>query len=39
MILVDNTFLIDTLRKKSDTKSVLEAHSGEILFTTEFNVF
>lgn len=39
MILVDSTFLIDTLRKKSDIKSFLAAHPDEILFTTEFNVF
>ena len=39
MILVDTTFLIDTLRKKSDIKTFLSTHPDEILFTTELNVF
>ena len=39
MILVDTTFLIDVLRKKTDIKSFLLDHPDEILFTTEFNVF
>ena len=39
MILADSTFLIDTLRKKSDIKSFLLKYPDEVLFTTEFNVF
>lgn len=39
MILVDSTFLIDVLIKKSYVKSFLLGHPDEILFTTEINVF
>lgn len=39
MILADSTFLIDSLRKKTDVREFLEANPTEILFTTEINVF
>ncbi len=39
MILVDSTFLIDSLRKKPNVKVFLQNNPTEILFTTEINVF
>ena len=39
MILADSTFLIDAIRKDARVKPFLLAHSDEILFTTEINVF
>ncbi len=39
MILVDSTFLIDSLRKKPIVREFLKTNPTEILFTTEINVF
>ncbi|MFQ5979228.1 MAG: type II toxin-antitoxin system VapC family toxin [Candidatus Heimdallarchaeota archaeon] len=39
MILADTTFLIDCLRRKASVETLLANHAGEILFTTEINVF
>ena len=39
MILADSTFLIDSLRKKTDAREFLRTNPTEILFTTEINVF
>jgi tRNA(fMet)-specific endonuclease VapC len=39
MILVDTTFLVDALRKKTSVMSVLRKYPDEMLFTTEINVF
>jgi predicted nucleic acid-binding protein len=39
MILVDTTFLIDTLRRKASIREFLRKNPTEILFTTEINVF
>ena len=39
MILADTTFLIDCLRRKASVETLLVKFPGEILFTTEINVF
>lgn len=39
MILVDSTFLIDSLRKKQRIREFLRNNPTEILFTTEINIF
>ncbi len=39
MILADTTFLIDCLRRKASVETLLANYPGEILFTTEINVF
>ncbi len=39
MILVDSTFLIDSLRKKPAIRKFLQKNPTEILFTTEINIF
>jgi predicted nucleic acid-binding protein len=39
MILADSTFLIDSLRKKTEVREFLKSNPTEILFTTEINVF
>ena len=39
MILVDSTFLIDSLRKLPNVREFLIKNPTEILFTTEINIF
>jgi predicted nucleic acid-binding protein len=39
VILADTTFLIDCLRRKASVEALLVKYPGEILFTTEINVF
>ena len=39
MILVDSTFLIDSLRKLPGVREFLQKNPTEILFTTEINIF
>jgi predicted nucleic acid-binding protein len=39
MILVDSTFLIDSLRKLPNVREFLQKNPTEILFTTEINIF
>ena len=39
MILADTTFLIDCLRRKASIETLLANYPGEILFTTEINIF
>ena len=39
MILLDTTFLIDTLRERKNIREKIEKLKGEILATTEVNVF
>lgn len=39
MILADTTFLIDSLRKKSNVRKFLQKNPNEFLFTSEINVF
>ncbi len=39
MYLADTTFLIDSLRKKTNVQTFLKNNPTEFLFTTEINVF
>jgi len=39
LILADTTFLIDCLRRKTSVENLLASYPGELILTTEINVF